>query len=292
MLMTINIVLFLISIVSLVAFGFLLVSGFKRSVLWGLAILLIPFSTLVYAYKYWAEVKKPFLVYAGTSLLSFIVVGVLFMQMGGMQAVEMAEKINEGTLTEQDAARFMQSNMEGMKKLGVDTRQEALDQMRADPNVTDEHIKQAEAMFQQIEDVASGKQASFSDTTAEPAAAPSADALLAQLKKEAEQGVVNDPVPEKESTVDMYPKPTYVESPIKAPAPVAKALKGSGSQISVAEARNYLGKPMLVTTENGNERKVILVEVQGDTLVFQRRAFGGTLSFKMNKKDVKSLVLR
>ena len=129
---SIYIAMTVIAIVSLIAFGFILVSGFKRSVLWGLAVLLIPFAVLVYAYKYWAEVKKPFLVYAACSVLSIGLVFKVFVDMGGMQAIEMAQKIENGTLTEQEAAQFMVSNMEMMQEMGVDSQAEIMMQMQAD----------------------------------------------------------------------------------------------------------------------------------------------------------------
>lgn len=54
----------------LMAVGFLLlmiggivflVKAFQVSVLWGLAVLFIPFASLVFLFKYWEEARKPFL---------------------------------------------------------------------------------------------------------------------------------------------------------------------------------------------------------------------------------------
>ncbi len=53
-----------------------LVVAFRKSILWGLGCLLVPFVALVFLIKYWNESAKPFLVsLAGTGLT--IIGGVL-----------------------------------------------------------------------------------------------------------------------------------------------------------------------------------------------------------------------
>jgi hypothetical protein len=47
----------------------LIVLAFKKSFLWGLGWLFIPFVSLVFVYKHWLEVKKPFLISVGFLLL-------------------------------------------------------------------------------------------------------------------------------------------------------------------------------------------------------------------------------
>ncbi len=278
MLTSLNVFLIVMAIASLIAFGFLLISSFKRSVLWGLAVLLVPFAALAYGIKYWHEVKKPFLVYTGTSAISLGMAAMIFMQMGGMQAIDMAQKIQDGTLSEQDAAQFMMTSMEGMQSLGIDGQTEILDQMRADPNLTTVQLQQAEKLFEQIEDVASGEQPSFSE---------SADDMLARLRLNAEQTL--QALPTVEPASSPLPILEYVESPIKAPAP--HAIVKTLGPIMAAEAGDYLGKMMMVTANNGVPRKALLIDVKGGILEFQRNAFGGSLSFKLRPEEIQSLIL-
>ncbi len=60
----------------------ILIMAFQKSVLWGLALLLIPFAQLVFILLHWSETKSPFL----KSLLGipFIVVG-LWLTESGLQ---------------------------------------------------------------------------------------------------------------------------------------------------------------------------------------------------------------
>lgn len=321
MLNTFNIVLLILSLAGMVAFGFLLVSSFKRSVLWGLGVLLVPFVTLFYGIKYWQEVKKPFLAYVGINTVSFALLAYLFTQLGGMQAIEMAQKIEDGTMTEQDAAQFMVGTMQGMEDLGAGSKEEMLAQMRADPNLTEEDIKQFEMMFGQIEAVASGEQQSFVEgdwqeqadggplqlamaSDAPQVAPPAADmdeieAKIAEM--EAKMAMMNGtveqvaPVEEEPANISSlgYPMPDYVESPIKQSAQPSKqpAKKTSGANISLAEAKHYIGDSVSVTNKQGVTRHATLLDVHAARLEFQRRSYGGSVTFSVPRHQIKGLML-
>jgi hypothetical protein len=186
---TLNILFFVILIASLVAFGFLLVSSFKRSVWWGLAVLLLPFAVLVYGIKYWQEVKKPFLAYVGCNGLTLVMAGYLFLQMGGMQAFQMAQKINDGTMTKQDAAQVMAGAMNGVEKMKPGSKEELLTQMRNDPKMSKKDVKQFEQMFAEIDAAAAGEpppsSGSGQQVTTQKEAAPTQEAPPVEKTKEA-----------------------------------------------------------------------------------------------------------
>ena len=57
----------LLALLATVAFIWLLVLAFQRSLWWGVAVLFLsPFSLVIYAIKYWNESKRPFMIYAGS----------------------------------------------------------------------------------------------------------------------------------------------------------------------------------------------------------------------------------
>ena len=311
---TLNIVLIIISIISLVAFGFLLVSSFKRSVLWGLAVLLLPFTTLFYGIKYWQEVKKPFLAYVGANTLSLAAVGFMFVQMGGMQAIEMAGKINDGIMTEQDAAQFMMAAMDGVEQMGAGGKQEMLAQMAADPNINGQDVAQFEQMLNQIEKVATGEEQSFVEgnmqaqgellqlaMAADTDQAESTEGIEAKIAEmEAKMAMMmsagaSEPEAEESSSAgDLgYPMPDYVESPFQtqAYATPAPAKKKTGA-ISVSDARHYVGNIISVTTREGVTRRATLVDVHPESLEFQRRAYGGAITFKVYNHQIDVLALK
>jgi hypothetical protein len=54
----------------------MMVNAFKTSLLWGLAYLFIPFASLIWMIKYWADAKKPFLVSLAGCAVVFLGMGV------------------------------------------------------------------------------------------------------------------------------------------------------------------------------------------------------------------------
>lgn len=59
----------------------LLIEGFKESVLWGVGMLLFGFVGLIFAVTHWEQAKKPFLLNVGGAALMFL--GVLLAPGGG-----------------------------------------------------------------------------------------------------------------------------------------------------------------------------------------------------------------
>lgn len=62
------------ALVSLVGSVMFLVVSFRQSVLWGVAVLLIPFASLVFLFKFWAEAKTAFMVQLFGFLLAMLTI--------------------------------------------------------------------------------------------------------------------------------------------------------------------------------------------------------------------------
>ena len=78
-------------VVSMIAAVWLLVVAFKRNILWGLAVMFVPFANIVFVVKHWHDAKKPFLINLGAMMAAFL----LFFVGGGaamMNAASMAEQ--------------------------------------------------------------------------------------------------------------------------------------------------------------------------------------------------------
>jgi len=62
-----------LNVVALAFFVRLAVHAFRTGLGWGLAFLFLPFASLVYAIKFWSEVRKPFLWWLGSSVAGTVV---------------------------------------------------------------------------------------------------------------------------------------------------------------------------------------------------------------------------
>ncbi|HKK04392.1 MAG TPA: hypothetical protein VKA50_00915 [Gammaproteobacteria bacterium] len=92
-------------IVSAVGGIWLLVLAFKRSIVWGLVVLFVPFASLVFVVKYWNETKTAFLV----SLGGYVVYAGMFYGMikprieNSLVAMQRAQAMHERSRHENDA---------------------------------------------------------------------------------------------------------------------------------------------------------------------------------------------
>lgn len=134
---TLGIILFLIaSAMSLVGAVMLIVAGFRESLPWGLVVTFVPFGVLVFAFKFWPQAKRGFLIsLAGTVLGP--VAAIMWMSgavagMGEQMATEMAREM------EQERARQAASAQTGGETLaGIPSQQPGNrpDESRREPRV-------------------------------------------------------------------------------------------------------------------------------------------------------------
>ncbi len=105
--LTIALIFFTIAMLS---YLWLIVEGFKEHVLWGIGILLVPFVPLIFTIMHWQRAKKPFLINVVSTIL---IVVVLFepMSTAMVESVKIAERIQNGEITEQQGQELMQQNM-------------------------------------------------------------------------------------------------------------------------------------------------------------------------------------
>ena len=115
----------LATLVALVSYIWLVVVAFKKSVGWGFGVMLLsPITAIIFAIKNWRKSKKPFLIYITTSTACYAYIGYIFVYMGGLEMMDMAQKIQQGKFSEQEAVQFMDKTMDRMATSGMLDEQE------------------------------------------------------------------------------------------------------------------------------------------------------------------------
>ena len=113
----------LLGLVTLGAYIWLVVVAFKRSVGWGIGVLLLsPISAIVFAVKYWQESKKPFLLYIGSVSASIAMVFAMFAFVGGSAVMSLANQMQElegGEVGGTEVAAFMEQQMDPLEESGL-----------------------------------------------------------------------------------------------------------------------------------------------------------------------------
>jgi len=261
---------FVASVVSLVGFVWLCVLAFKEHIGWGLAVFFLsPVAAIVFAIKHWQESKKPFLIYAGSTVMFFVLAIAAFSTMGGFQMMDMAHRMSQGEeISDAEATEFIQAQIDRMESSGMLSPEEEaeLRQMR-------EMIK---GMQQEPSEPAKTK-----TTTIALNAPPSRDTAH---------------VPYSRSTSTPTPRPST--PPLRRSSRENSATLPSGElvppgykRVSVDDAGRYLGRRIRIVDHDGNQTKGKLADVNSNHLLVERYLNSGTISFELNTKDVDSLLV-
>ncbi len=268
----------LFGLIAFVALIWLVVLAFRRRVWWGLGVMFLsPITAVIFAVKYWDEVKKPFLIYI-TSLVSSIAIGLyVFTAWGGWQMVKSSKHVAEGiwqeTLTEEDAVQFMKSGMDFLEnsaasekdKQIVALQRKILDAFQSEP--TDNERFELNQDFLNL--------LKRSDLTEEER--QQLEELRLSLLEQS----------------DLSEKGRQQLDEIRGNI-VRHDLEASPSEvrfktISLAQARDYIGSPVLLTYRDGVEQKCRLIGISGNTLQFKRRISGGSISFDYKDDEIQSI---
>ena len=115
----------IIGIIAFSAFIWLVLVAFRERVSWGFLVLFFsPITAVIFAYKYWNEAQKPFVIFIVASTSYFTVIVYLFFTMGGAEMIGMAQRLLQGEFSEQEAVQFIEKTMDRMEESGILTDQD------------------------------------------------------------------------------------------------------------------------------------------------------------------------
>jgi hypothetical protein len=229
----------LAALVALVSYIWLVVVAFKKSVGWGFAVMLLsPITAIIFAIKNWRKSKKPFLIYITTSTACYAYIGYIFVYLGGLEMMDMAQRMQQGKFSEQEAVQFMEKTMDRMATSGMLGAQEK------------KELQEIQGMFQQMKKGT----ADAKKEEAPPLAKASAGKVGVTPEKEAEVRVASA-------------EPT---APAYKPIAVAEAGKYVGANIKVVGKDGVVHKGIL--KEVNPDRLVLETWVYDGTFGFELRS--------------------
>ncbi len=245
----------LLGLVTLVGYIWLVVVAFKRSVGWGIGVLLLsPISAIVFAVKYWQESKKPFLVFIGSMSASIAMVFAMFAFLGGFAVMSMANKMSEGEVGTADVAALMEQQLDRIEESG---------------NLDEEERAQLQQMKQMVAVQEGGEEAT--PATANDSDQPPANPTPVQSRPEIHRA----PNPAGET-----PEPENTE-----PTTGHKAR----DVVPMSEVGRHVGQLMRVVTADGRTFQGRLVAENGNELVFEKYLRSGMMTVPWDKSEIESL---
>jgi hypothetical protein len=269
----------------------LVVRAFRRHIGWGLAVMFLsPFSAIFFAVRHWNEAGKPFLLYIGSFFAGFALMLYVFVSWGGVQTLMAAKRVAQGihdkTLTDGDARRFMESNVNFIEKAADSEKDGAVaGVMRKFIRLSDSGFTESEQreLSGDIFDVL--QRSDLSDEDREK---------LEDLRRQME-GSGTDPGGSGGSIMEnikglIGSKPAAIPVDEKAagdskPEPAPSRF----ISVPVERAGEHVGASAILTTRNGHSQQCALVKVSGDTLYFEKHISGGSIAFEVPASEIRSL---
>jgi hypothetical protein len=296
--MNMYVALFLLTwVISLIGYLWLAIVAFKRSVLWGVLVLLLsPITAIVYSLLNWFEARKAFIVYmvafvvcAGIGVYMYGVVGV-----GNMQ--EIATRLHSGKLAPAKAYQLILKAMGPARPtdLFADEAPPVPAASAAPLPVTSEELAHSE---QQAAAAVNKPAAATTQVSAEPASTATSSAVkpavvAEQAKTETKTTDNTKDKPEKPAANAEKPNPKIPNPNQVPPDPLAqKPFKPEPNTVVVRMEKlpHYIGHYFIITLKSGSQQRGLLRKVDDHQLILDRKLYGGNFQYKILKSQIKSI---
>lgn len=289
--------------VNLLAYFWLTVVAFKRSTIWGGAVLLFsPISAIVFSLTNWFNAGKAFLLYIISFLLFSGTVVYVWGQVGVGNMQQIAQRVQQGKLPPAKAYSLVLQALghDGPADLFAEDNQTATTTANTGkPNpvpAAEPATKTASPSATSAEPVAAPMPATMEDVKETESATNSGNTAQSEDKKVATvvarkadakkptPGKSDDPVAQREKPV---PDINHVQ-----PDPLAQKKQKTEPKttvISMSRVSRYIGHYFIITLKNGNQRRGLLRKVEASRLILDRKLYGGNLQYRLRKTEIRSL---
>lgn len=293
--------LILACVVGLIGYLWMVVAGFKRSVLWGVTVTLFyPLTAFLFAVTNWFDARKPFVVYLVSLVMVVGSIWAIYNEVGTRNAQQIAERLQNGKLELNDAfglvARAL--NHVGPVDLFAEELQRA-DSEQAGLKASDGQLASTPGAVKAPIELAQAE----GQTATEEAKSTDADKTAVKTEGSAETKAEPDPAADKAATAEAESTsdekvtkkpatPTYPTPDLIKPDPLAQKKKKEepkSVEVSVDRMSKYIGRYFIITLKNGNEQRGLLLKIDDTTLTIHRKLFGGKFEYKINKSKIKSV---
>lgn len=260
-------ILGLLGLLNLIAFIWLVIAGFKRSILWGILIFLFsPLAAIIFAITNWFDAKKPFLAYLLTAVLF---AGAWFSLLGDQlaQFAKISEAVNSGQIQPNEAADYFNQD-------------KSLPEHASDASTGESPpgLPPSAGMDSDAGSPLAADDKGTQQNTAETSTA--ADSAVPAVNNEQDAVVVEEDNSEYPSLDKVKPDPLSNRR---------KAEPSNTTRVGVNKLNSYLGRYFEITKKDGTRHRGILMKVTTSHVVLERKIYKGSFTYKIKKSDIKRL---
>ena len=272
------IILFVSALLSFVGYIWLVVTGFKRNVFWGIMVLISPLTisltAIIYAALNWFDAKKAFIAYILPTLVMFGTYGYMFSKIGSENLAEINKRMQSGELRLKETMRVIDKamNLQGSQKLFEETPvQAAAVTAEGDESAKDKATVDAKDKGMDTND------------TAKDASVKTVDKAKSEQKSTSEKVLLVEEEDDKKPSSG-YPKLSQVK-----PDPLAVPKKVEDPDfvtVKFENARNYKDRYFVIYTNKETFLRGLLIKADNNALYLNRKLFGGSFEYRVSKKKI------
>lgn len=314
------------AIVSLLGYLWLSMVAFKRSVPWGLLVLLLsPITAIVFAVMHWYDARKAFVVYITAFLLWAGSLVVILGNVGVGNIQELSSRIQSGQLTPAKAYQIVNERLQhpgsadmfaesaagqlaNAGNLGGET--DATTAMTTEPQKGQTPTADVAKTAVSVPAVATAStpqdlsaQIPKSETVAvadskpvekvvEPTPAKTVKEAPKQETKNAVTSAKQEEVKNETEKKTTTPKKNQPLVKIVQPDPLAQkpfVPPPNTTRVRLSRISHYVGHYFIITLKDGGDRRGLLKQVTSTHLMLDRKLYGGNIRYKIRKTQVKSI---
>ncbi len=271
------IILAIALLLTTIGFVWLVVVGFKRSILWGILIFLLsPFTAIAFAFTNWYEAKYAFLLHI-LSLTAFLGVGyVLIADEIGLERIQkVSTAVESGQIKDNEFFLYLDPNT-------------------LLPGEEDEELEagidlDGDGIIDTPQKVITGEETTTTDgekRVVDPIVTVD-DTEITKLTESKEGEELEVIITEDKKPKLDYPTPGNITAdPLVAPK---KKTESASVRVKLSKVNRYIGRYFIITTKKGTQHRGILVKVTKSRIILERKIYGGTFRYKVSKKRIKRL---
>lgn len=254
-----------------IAFIWILVVGFQRSIVWGILIFLFwPLTPILFGIVHWYHAKKPFLLYVVTLVAMLVPLYMMLTAIDTERLTRVGMAIESGEIQANEAvdyyARLGEAPAQNNPPVPGSEDMTLIDPVPAETGSLAKTAKETLAIPEAI------------DMAEKPAAT-----VNEAPKQSVEEEPLEDVAPPKQ-TSSPFPTPGSIK-----PDPLAaKKQKVASATIRIKPESigNYKGRYFIITTKDGNEHRGLLSKVSKSTLYLSRKLYGGNFQYQVARNTV------
>jgi hypothetical protein len=288
--MNIFIILLLISsALAFVGYIWLVITGFRRNVFWGIMVLLFsPVTAIIFAMLNWFDAKRAFITFIIPAILMYGTMGYMYKKIGPANLSEINKRVKTGELKLNETMRVIDRamNLQGSQKL---FEPEPVAE-QTDPATEDADMKQADGQaLQKTTAETTDQSVPASDTEV---AAKKMDTAAkqdnAQQKQDAVKTTTEEETDEKQESPP-YPKLSQVK-----PDPLAVQKKQEDKDfvlVRFENVKNYKDRYFVIYTKQQTYLRGLLVKADNNALYLNRKLFGGSFEYRVSKNKINKIYM-